>query len=160
MKHTHDKLSSLLTLCVFTLFAACVLGVLLTGARVYRTITERDAQLYHQRTADQYVATRLRQAEDGAAIQAMELGGVSVLALREQIDGDRYVTYVYCYDGFLRELFVSEGYAFSPADGERLIAMKQADFYETQNQLVAELTDESGYVVRLVFAMRTGEVLP
>jgi hypothetical protein len=46
--------------------------------------------------------------------------------LEQTVGGETYQTWIYCYDGSLRELFVKKGTAFSPEDGQPLTEL--ADF--------------------------------
>ena len=39
----------------------------------------------------------------------------------QTIDGEVYLTRIYCYGGFLRELFCAEDAVFAPADGEEIL---------------------------------------
>ena len=61
-QNTKLHMSALLPLGVFALFAVCVLSVLLTGAKVYKGLAQRDQDSYQRRTGAQYLATRVRQA--------------------------------------------------------------------------------------------------
>ena len=47
---TKHQIDGLLMLLLFGVFAVCVLIVLLTGARAYRGLTERDRAAYDRRT--------------------------------------------------------------------------------------------------------------
>lgn len=118
MKKNVSKITDLLALTVFAVFAVCVLTVLLYGADVYQKLVQRGEENFRLRTATQYVSTRVRQADE---ITVEDFEGCRALATYEKIDGAVYVTRVYCYDGFLRELFCAENAALSPEDGEKII---------------------------------------
>lgn len=107
-----------MALLVFALFAVCVLLVLLTGARIYRNLVDRGRESYEARTAAQYITTRVRQAE---SVTVENFEGCEALVLSQQIDGETYLTRVYCLDGTLWELFCAEDMALSPEDGESLL---------------------------------------
>ena len=98
------EVTGLIALVLFGVFAVCVLSVLLTGADVYHRLTVRDREAYARRTGVQYVATKVRQAPAGSAVAVADFGGVDALELYEDIDGARYVTRIYSYGGWLREL--------------------------------------------------------
>ena len=51
-----------------------------------------------------------------------------------------YETWVYCYDGYIRELFAEEGSNLLPEDGEKILP--------AQNLLVEQA--ESGLVLRIM----------
>ena len=73
-KRLRHRMDGLLALLLFALFAACVLAVLLTGARAYRRLTLRDQASYNTRTCVQYVATRVRQADTAAGVEVAPSG--------------------------------------------------------------------------------------
>ena len=117
-KHYIGGLLALLLLCVF---AACVLSVLLAGAGTYRKLTARDRASYDSRTATQYLATRIRQADRQGAVSVRTFEGRDALVLTEEIDGELYETCIYYCDGYLRELFTAAGADLAPEDGEKIL---------------------------------------
>lgn len=125
MKEKTSKITDLLAFVVFTVFAVCVLLVLLTGAKVYRTLVARGSEDYEVRTAAQYVSTRVRQAE---TVTVEDFGGCSALVALEEIGGETYLTRVYCHDGYIRELFCAENAALSPEDGEKIMEAERLSF--------------------------------
>ena len=64
------KTDALVVLLLFGVFAVCVLSVLLTGADAYQRLSERDRVSYDQRTAAQYLSTRVRQADRLGGVEA------------------------------------------------------------------------------------------
>lgn len=149
MRHRTNKhkLDGLIALVLFGVFAACVLSVLLTGADVYRRLTERDREAYSRRTCVQYVATKVRQARSGSDIRVDNFDGVDRVSLVEEIEGDKYVTMVYCFDGYLRELFTfddPEGEVFFPEDGEKIIEAQDMTASLDDGLLTVNITDGSG----------------
>ena len=105
MKKNPFKITDLLALTVFAAFAVCALVVLLSGAQVYQRLVQRGEDSFRLRTASQYVTTRVRQAEN---VTVADFDGCEALCIQEEIDGKVYVTRIYCYDGFLRELFCAQ----------------------------------------------------
>lgn len=116
-----SKITDLAALVVFGLFAVCILLVLLAGADSYRAVTLRGEQSYDRRTAVQYLAMHLRQADRAGAVSVQQFDGADALVLRETVDGEGYLTRIYCAQGYLRELFTAEGGSFDPEDGEPLL---------------------------------------
>ena len=171
-------MGGLLALLLFGVFAVCVLSVLLTGADAYRRLTDRDQASYDRRTAAQYIATRVRQADAagggprvcmaGAFDGEMPVNGVGMwptggdtLFLEEAIDGELYYTRIYYYDGYIRELFSSADAALAPEDGEKVLAARGLTFDwgpggAPGSLLTAELTDADGGVERVVLSLRSG----
>lgn len=153
-KHHMD---GLLTLLLFGVFAACVLSVLLTGANAYRRLTARDQKGYDRRTCAQYVATKVRQAASPEAISLSTFGDGDVLLLSEEYDGERYLTRIYCYDGWLRELFTAAGEEFSPEDGEQVLEAENLSLHLEDSLLKVTVTDGQGADTALTLAIRGGK---
>lgn len=162
MKERSGKfnMEGVLALVLFGIFALCVLGTLLQGVRVYRNLTERGASSYQDRTAAQYLVTRVRQADRPDAVSVGTFGMVEALELTETIDGTEYVTRVYCFDGYIRELFSNASYDFQPFDGECILPAQALDFTLEDGLLTAEITDENGDTLQVCTALRSGEVSP
>lgn len=125
MKEKSSKITDLLALLVFALFAVCVLLVLLTGAKVYQNLVHNGNAYYAQQTAAQYVATRVRQAE---RVTVEVFDGCDALVIWEQIDGETYLTRVYCHDGYIRELFCAENAELFPEAGEKILETESLSF--------------------------------
>ena len=127
--HNLDGLAALL---LFAVFAASVMAVLLTGAKAYRGVARRDQEAYNARTAVQYVAQRVRQADSLYGITLEDFEGVECLVLGQ---GEPYITRLYCYEGWLMELYCLAGESFSPEDGERIIEAQELKLSLDQGML-------------------------
>ena len=153
MKEHTAKLTDLLTVLVFTVFALCVLLVLLTGAGVYRNLVKKGEDSYANRTAAQYVITRVHQAQE---VSVASFGGTDALVLREQTEDGIYLTRVYCQGGYLRELYSPEDAALAPGDGEAILPMRSLELSMDSGLLTVTLEDDT--VLKL--CLQPGKELP
>lgn len=151
IKHQLDGLVALL---LFGVFAACALVVLLTGADAYRRLTQRDGAAYDRRTCAQYVATRVRQADTTGGVAVTDLGGVPALILLEPED-EGYATWVYCYDGWLMELYAAVSDGFAPEDGERIMEIGGLELWMEGSLLTVTLEDTLGEQTALTLSLRS-----
>lgn len=156
MKHHSTKLTDLAALLVFGVFTVCVLLVLLTGADVYGKLVGRGQEDHTRRTATQYIATRVRQADQNA-VNVEDFDGQQALVLREQIGGETYLTRVYSYEGWLWELFSAENGNFSPEDGQRLLEVESLSFSLETELLTARIGFSDGTQQQLTLHLRSGE---
>ena len=140
MKKNPFKITDLLALTVFAAFAVCVLVVLLSGAQVYQTLVQRGEESFRLRTATQYVATRVRQAED---VTVADFDGCEALCIREEIDGEVYVTRIYCCNGYLRELFCAQSAELSPEDGEKIMEAERMSFSQNEDLLTVSVDNQN-----------------
>ena len=154
-------LSILAPLLLFTVFALCVITVLLTGAKIYRNYTARDQTGYDHRTVAQYITTRIRQSD---ACEAFFVGDFSEATPKSEGDtfffcevfGDEtYYTRIYCHDGYLYELFALAGDPFEPCDGEKILAVGDLHFAAEGDQVTVEIEYADGSRQTLVLHMRS-----
>jgi hypothetical protein len=115
---------SLLAFALVCLFALLSVLVVTTGLQAYEQII-RNAELNTQlRTSLNYTANKIRAHDGLGAVEAKLEGDIPTLALYETIEGDGYVTYIYCYGGMLYERFAPADSAFDPEQGEELVPME------------------------------------
>lgn len=150
IQHHMDALAALL---LFGVFAVCVLVVLLTGADAYSRLTRRDQAIGDRRTCTQYIATRVRQADqlDGVAVERVEDTDVLILGSGE------YVTYVYCYEGWLMELYAWSGEPLVLEDGWQLLEMEKMALSLESGLLSVEIVNAEGNQDSLLLSLRGGE---
>ncbi len=151
---TQHHMDGLLALLLFSVFAVCVLSVLLTGANAYRRLTQRDQDAYNRRTCVQYLATRVRQSDmrDGVFIE--DFDGIPALFLTDQYG---YVTRVYCYEGQLMELYAAPDAELIPEDGEAIMEIEALDLSLADRFLTVSVTDAQGQKDSLCLSLRCGE---
>ncbi|MDO4516176.1 MAG: DUF4860 domain-containing protein [Bacillota bacterium] len=134
-----QDITTVAALLLLGVFAVCILSVLLTSARAYQTLTERDRVAFEQRTAIQYIATKVRQAP--GQIQIEKFGDGNALLIPEEIDGTAYITRIYCHDGWLKELFTDKLSEVSPEDGEAILPARSLVLHQSDALLRIQLTD-------------------
>ena len=118
MKERSSQITQVLALLCLLIFALCVLLVVLMGAKCYQDLVDRGEVSYADRTALQYLTTRVNQAE---SVEIGEFEGIETLILKETIEGESYTTRVYCLDGWLRELYTVPGAKVPPNAGTPIL---------------------------------------
>ena len=146
----HRKITELLALLVFGIFALCVAAVLLTGGKAYQTLTQRGSAANSQRVAVRYLTTRFLQAP---AARVEDFCGQQALVIREEINGKSYITRVYCYEGTVRELFSSDTAQVSPSDGETVLEAAALRFSQENQLLTVEIVHPDGIAQQLLLAL-------
>ena len=126
-KHVIDFLFPLALF--FALAASSVALVILASGSYSRQVhTSEDS--YASCTALSYVTEKLHQ---------------DAILIRQEYSGQSYVTYLYAYDGYLRELFIKEGVAASAGDGREILATDGFSFEESRDGLFhLSCTDSNG----------------
>ena len=144
-------ISFALPLLTLAIFALCILLVLLFGAKLYKNAIDQDRIHFDKRTANQYLLTRIRQSdtEGMVFIGSFESGQASqqgdTFYLVEKLDGELYYTRIYCYNGYLYELFTAAEDQFEKADGEKILPLAHLSFQMEGSllQIHIEHTDRS-----------------
>ena len=142
MKKQSIKITDIALLLLFSVFALCLLLLLLTGAEIYRDINSMAEQAHTRRTADRYISTRVRQADSSEQLSIGSFDGCQALCISEDIDGQSYLTRIYCFDGGIRELFSEADSPVKASDGERLIPAESMSFSLDGNRLYVQLSQD------------------
>lgn len=106
MEKRGHSLDILYPLGLLALYAVAAAGVILLAAGVYRHSLTRADREFACTTALAYVTEKLRAGdrEDGIRVDTLEDCPALVISLNRE--GCWYDTYIYCYDGALRELMI------------------------------------------------------
>ena len=163
MNRKHSSLShsipSVFLFLLIGLFALSSLTLTLIGTRVYRSVTQAAAGNSDSQMVLSYLCNKVRayDAEDGVVLTTR--GGLPVLCLYEDVDGEPYETSIYIYQGTMREYFIPEGDPFAPENGEILTEVSALRFrFISQNLLEATVAMPSGDTRTLRVALRAGSV--
>lgn len=122
----------LLPIALFLVLAAASLLVVLLAADVYKRSVAQEEANYQGRTCLSYVTEKIRQGDENGGVSAGDLNGVPCLMFCQTYGGNSYVTYLYSYEGELRELLVQEGVEMSAADGQRILEVEDFQVTETE----------------------------
>ena len=118
-RHNYSELVFVIVL--FLLFSLSALALVILGGNVYSGVLDRMDENYALRTPLAYVATKVRQGDARGAIRLDDALGTTALVLTEDAGGESYETWIYYYDGALREYYVSQGLQFLPAEGMEVV---------------------------------------
>ena len=155
MKEKTGGFSRWVTFLLLCLFGFCAILSVIAGARVYRGVVLRGAAADDSRRAVRYLSTRMHQSLEPAEVGTF--GELPALILREQVAGQWYITRIYCYEGYLRELYTPESGEFSPADGEKLFPLTDLTFQDSEDFLRITVTLDQPHTLTF---HKPGEVLP
>lgn len=150
-----SKMTGVLVLLIFAIFMVSVLLVLLSGADIVQHLTQRNQRTYHYRTTVQYITTRIRQADCEDAVTVDNSGEISTLILMTTIDDRPYQTRIYCYNGYLREIFCEVGTTIDPEFGEEILPMREFRVTCEDSIVRAELSMPDGGLEQLTLMLRS-----
>lgn len=120
-KENRHMIDILFVISLFCVFAFSALMLVIIGADVYKnTVTHMDEN-YTTRTSYAYLSEKIRQKDNLSGISIVQFGDGDALALSEEIADNRYYTYLYLYDGSLRELFSATPESLGPEAGQKIM---------------------------------------
>ena len=99
----------------------CALFAVLIGGKVYENINARTESTYRGDVALSYIANKVRQGDADGMVGLTEMEGITVLQLKQEINGSEYVTYIYYRDGKLWELFTDTESGLGVNDGYEIL---------------------------------------
>lgn len=141
---TNRKMDTVFVAALFVLFAMTACLLVLIGARQYHATAKAMNTNYEIRTASSYLTEKIHQNDCDAGIAIVDFAGGNALALTDDTDRS-YTTYIYYYDGYLRELFVGENAVYTPDSGQTIIPCKGFDLTLVRSGLIlASVKDTSG----------------
>ena len=139
------------------MFAVVSTLIVLLGAQMYRNTVDHSTANNEDRVLGAYVRSMIR-AEDAAdAMEVGEYDGVQALAMREDLDGEGYVTWLYCYDGQLYEWFTSDDGGFNPESGTAICPAQSFEPRLENGLLTVDMTNAKGARETVQVALRCAQ---
>ena len=106
---------------LFFVFAVSSFSVLILAADIYASTTDRLSTNDENRTALSYISEKIRQNDSNGAIDTVSVDGTDCLAFSAVYNGTPCTTYIYVYDGILKELFINDGIPVSLKNGRDIM---------------------------------------
>ena len=136
-RHTIDVL---FVITLFAVFAMSIMVLTGIGASVYEKIQASMSENYDSRTAFSYISNKIHQNDTNGNISLGTYGGTDAVIISEEIDNVTYCTYLYCCDGYLKELFTRAGQEFGLEYGTNILELDSfSASYETDTLIRFEL---------------------
>lgn len=116
-----NKIDSVFVIALFTVFAITAFLLILIGAKQYQHTADSMDANYESRTISSYLTEKIRQNDSAGTVQVTDLEGIPAIALTTMENDVTYVTYIYYYDGALREIMVTDSSVFSLSTGQEIV---------------------------------------
>lgn len=148
-----DFVIGLLLFCVFT---GAMLMALVSGAGAYKDISAEMEAQYSERTCVSYITAKLRHFDSLGAISVGKIQGMDVIMLTEEENGTECITYIYYYDGYVRELYCEKDMDFDPEAGLSVISAEALSAEEPEDNLIKIECVSGGRSVSAYVALSSG----
>ena len=131
-KHVIDFL---FPLALFFVLTATSVALVILASGTYSRQVQDSEDSFVSRTALSYVTEKIHQADEYDAVYAGTFDGQDAIVICQTYSEQTYMTYLYEYDGYLRELFIQDGVDAKASDGRRILASDSFSFEESQEGL-------------------------
>lgn len=161
MRDNRHKAAELLgPLLLFLLFAAAALAVVSAGAGAYRSAAAGLQETFSVRTALSYVTQKVRHADQSGLVQLVSLEDCTALRLENSGQQAGYCTYLYYFDGALRELTCAETADAQLSAGQEIAQLDSASFQALGDGLYRFTVGLDGKTRQVLFCLHSQEVSP
>ncbi|MCI8430011.1 MAG: DUF4860 domain-containing protein [Lachnospiraceae bacterium] len=141
-RHKH-VIDLIFPIALFFVFAASSFSVLILAADVYASTTDRLGVNDENRTALSYISEKIRQNDSNGAINTVSIDDTDCLALSAVYNGIPCTTYIYVYDGILKELFINDGIPVSLKNGRDIMQISSLSIDRLEDHIYLFTTVDS-----------------
>lgn len=155
---TRSKISDVFPILLFLVFTLSALGIVLASVQIYQKILQRAEQSYDTETAVAYLTEKFRNHDAEGSIKIDAFMGHDAVLIEENVKDVPFVTYIYAYDGYLRELYVEKEMLGGCVEdsGTRILEMKSFDAEMMSDDLAhLKFTDENGGSTETFLSIRS-----
>ncbi len=142
-----DLMFVILLLLLFASFGLCVVMI---GARVYKNTVNYMEENDSSRTAIAYLEEKIRQNNEVDKIEVTTIEKNQSLRIHSSVNKEEYVTYIYCYDGWLWELYTKASNEIKLGMGQSLVKLDSLSIEELKDGLYQIKAGNLAVVVHLL----------
>ena len=130
-------------ICIITLlflFGASTYSLIAAGYGSFNRMNKSQDESLSMRVAMNYLSMHIRRSDTGDSVRIDDSHLGTCLVLGEDIDGERYETRIYLYNGYLQESFVSAETPFNEEYGFEIIQLDSFNITRVNNMIEIELS--------------------
>ena len=141
-RETH-RIDSIFIMLLFFLFALTAFVLIMIGVRQYKATANAMDYNYEIRTVTSYLREKTRQNSSNSSISIETIDGTNALCLKNTLNNNIYNTYIYYYDGSLREMYLQDGTPFTLNLGQQIVTISGFDMDKTDDGLIIVTISDS-----------------
>lgn len=140
-KNRFHSIDSLFVVILFAVFIFMALLIISSGAAAYKNSAAQMDDRFDRQTCVSYITAKIRANNDADKISIVDFNGVNALCISETFSEGTYNTYIYLYDGMIRELFCNAELSLGLEAGSGLTRASELNFSYTDGLFEITLTD-------------------
>lgn len=156
MNNRNHMIDFIFPVVLLFVFAISALVVTLFAANVYEGAVKDSARNDAARTSLSYVAEKIHSADKKDAVSMGKFDGCNAIVIADEINGEKYNTYIYYHDGQLKELFAKDGADFAASNGSEIIEVSDFSIEKKADGIYRfTCTDKDGEEASSVVGVRS-----
>lgn len=145
LKRDRSIVDVIFMITVFGVFMLSALFVVLFGAKIYKKTAHDMSVNFSTRTSLAYVTEKLHQHDHKNAVEIIEDEKGPILKMSQIVNSDEYCTYLYEYDGNLKELTVRGDVDLVRSAGKNILKLKSFSSTKVSDSLYRfNIEDDEG----------------
>lgn len=104
------SIDSLFVVILFAVFVFMSLLIISSGAAAYKNSAAQMDDRFDRQTCVSYITAKIRSNNESGKISIVDYKGANALCITETFTEGTYNTYIYLYEGMVRELFCNAEY--------------------------------------------------
>ena len=158
-KRGRNRINDIFPILLFLVFTLSALGIVMMSVQIYQKILVRSDGNYDNKTAVMYLTEKFRANDREGQIRVGQFKGQDAVLITKPVKDEVYVTCIYAYDGYLRELYLEqkllEGAEMD--SGTEILEMDSFSAEELSDRLISlKFTDRSGNSLTTCLAVKSG----
>jgi len=141
LKNKPHSIDTLFVLLLFALFTMTALFVTVSGASAYQSSVAQMEERFNKQTCISYITAKIRANNELDKMNIGDIDGINALCITDNFDGINYITYIYQYDGMVRELFCNAEISLPPSAGSALTEANGLSFEKNGSLFEVTFTD-------------------
>ncbi|MCR5775794.1 MAG: DUF4860 domain-containing protein [Lachnospiraceae bacterium] len=101
-------ISDIFPVILFLVFTLSVLCFVAFSAKLYKNIVHQSESSMDTDIAARYMIEKFRSHDELGSIKIADFKGHEAVRLENRVKDELYITYIYVYDGYLREIYAPE----------------------------------------------------
>lgn len=145
MRDKKYSIDLIFILTLFLLFAITSIATVIVGIKIYRSSTNTMDANYETRTLSSYLTEKVRAYDSydsihlSRKVSSLDSSNTGdILVLSSTVDDKQYITYIYVYESYVRELTISSdsNVAFNPNSGQKVMAARELSFTKISDHVL------------------------
>lgn len=158
-KQQRHIIDILFVLALFGIFAFSAIFLITIGADIYGKTMDNMEDNFDTRTALAYITEKVRQSDLENQISIGEFDGHPALIISSDTRENQYRTYLYEYQGSLKELMMKQDILLSPSAGQDILAISDFELLPVNSRLInCRITISSQQTYDLYISVHSGGI--